>query len=82
MRSPEKATVLVDGKNVMPEVYEVNKIKTFSNEVISGQRKGFTGKAFTDIVNIGIGGSDLGPAMVVEVYNFTKPLKCAFCFQC
>ena len=71
LRSPEKATVLVDGKNVMPEVYEVkNKIKTFSNEVISGQRKGFTGKPFTDIVNIGIGGSDLGPAMVVEALQF------------
>ena len=73
LRSPEKATVLVDGKNVMPEVYEVkNKIKTFTNEVISGQRKGYTGKAFTDIVNIGIGGSDLGPAMVVEALQFYK----------
>jgi glucose-6-phosphate isomerase len=73
LRSPEKATVLVDGKNVMPEVYEVkNKIKTFTNEVISGQRKGFTGKPFTDIVNIGIGGSDLGPAMVVEALQFYK----------
>ncbi|MCZ8198290.1 MAG: glucose-6-phosphate isomerase [Flavobacterium sp.] len=73
LRAPEKATVLVDGKNVMPEVYEVkNKIKAFSNEVISGQRKGYTGKAFTDIVNIGIGGSDLGPAMVVEALQFYK----------
>ena len=73
LRAPEKATILVDGKNVMPEVYEVkNKIKTFTNEVISGQRKGFTGKAFTDIVNIGIGGSDLGPAMVVEALQFYK----------
>jgi glucose-6-phosphate isomerase len=73
LRSPEKATFLVDGKNVMPEVYEVkNKIKTFTNEVISGQRKGFTGKPFTDIVNIGIGGSDLGPAMVVEALQFYK----------
>ena len=73
LRAPEKATVLVDGKNVMPEVYEVkNKIKTFTNEVISGQRKGYTGKAFTDIVNIGIGGSDLGPAMVVEALQFYK----------
>lgn len=73
LRAPEKATVLVDGKNVIPEVYEVkNKIKTFTNEVISGQRKGYTGKAFTDIVNIGIGGSDLGPAMVVEALQFYK----------
>jgi glucose-6-phosphate isomerase len=73
LRAPENATVLVDGENVMPEVYSVkNKIKTFSNEIISGQRKGFTGKAFTDVVNIGIGGSDLGPAMVVEALQFYK----------
>ncbi|HJY11196.1 MAG TPA: glucose-6-phosphate isomerase, partial [Flavobacterium sp.] len=53
--------------------YEVkNKIKNFTNEVISGQRKGFTGKAFTDIVNIGIGGSDLGPVMAVEALQFYK----------
>ena len=73
LRSPETASVLVDGENVMPEIYAVkNKIKAFSNEVISGQRKGFTGKAFTDVVNIGIGGSDLGPAMVVEALQFYK----------
>ncbi|MEK8178862.1 glucose-6-phosphate isomerase [Flavobacterium buctense] len=73
LRSPETANVLVDGENVMPEIYAVkNKIKAFSNEVISGQRKGFTGKAFTDVVNIGIGGSDLGPAMVVEALQFYK----------
>ena len=73
LRSPENANVLVDGENVMPEIYAVkNKIKAFSNEVISGQRKGFTGKAFTDVVNIGIGGSDLGPAMVVEALQFYK----------
>ncbi|WP_224484147.1 glucose-6-phosphate isomerase [Robertkochia aurantiaca] len=64
-RSGEKVTV--DGENVIPEVYEVKeKIKTFSESVISGEKKGFTGKAFTDVVNIGIGGSDLGPAMVME----------------
>ncbi|NNT71226.1 glucose-6-phosphate isomerase [Flavobacterium sp. IMCC34852] len=73
LRSPENATVLVDGENVIPEIYTVkNKIKIFSNEVISGQRKGFTGKGFTDVVNIGIGGSDLGPAMVVEALQFYK----------
>ena len=73
LRAPESATVLVDGKNVMPEIYEVkNKIKAFSNEIISGELKGFTGKPFTDIVNIGIGGSDLGPAMVVEALQFYK----------
>jgi glucose-6-phosphate isomerase len=73
LRAPQNATVLVAGKNVLPEVFEVkNKIKNFSNEVISGTRKGFTGKAFTDIVNIGIGGSDLGPAMIVEALQFYK----------
>lgn len=73
LRAPENQVVLVDGENVMPEVFAVkNKIKTFSNEVIAGQRKGFTGKPFTDVVNIGIGGSDLGPAMVVEALQFYK----------
>lgn len=73
LRAKESANVLVDGINVMPEVYSVkNKIKNFSNEVISGNKKGFTGKQFTDIVNIGIGGSDLGPAMIVEALQFYK----------
>jgi glucose-6-phosphate isomerase len=73
LRAPESATVLVDGKNVMPEIYEVKRsIEKFTNEVSSGERKGHTGKAFTDIVNIGIGGSDLGPAMVVEALQFYK----------
>ncbi|MEM0543048.1 glucose-6-phosphate isomerase [Flavobacterium sp. j3] len=73
LRAPENAKVLVDGKNVIPEIYEVkNKMKNFTNEVISGVRKGYTGKPFTDVVNIGIGGSDLGPAMVVEALQFYK----------
>ncbi|WP_374399654.1 glucose-6-phosphate isomerase [Flavobacterium sp.] len=73
LRAKESANILVDGANVMPEVYSVkNKIKNFSNEVISGNKKGFTGKPFTDIVNIGIGGSDLGPAMIVEALQFYK----------
>jgi glucose-6-phosphate isomerase len=73
LRAKESAKVMVDGINVMPEIYSVkNKIKNFSNEVISGNKKGFTGKSFTDIVNIGIGGSDLGPAMIVEALQFYK----------
>ncbi len=57
--------VLVDGKDVMPEVKAVQaKMKAFCDEVISGKWKGYTGKEITDIVNIGIGGSDLGPAMI------------------
>jgi glucose-6-phosphate isomerase len=73
LRSPDNTTVFVDGINVMPEITAVkNKIKAFSNEIISGNRVGFSGKKFTDIVNIGIGGSDLGPAMVVEALQFYK----------
>ncbi|MDI9255947.1 glucose-6-phosphate isomerase [Flavobacterium sedimenticola] len=73
LRAPENSSVVVDGKNVMPEVFDVkNKIKNFSNDIISGKRKGYTGKAFTDVVNIGIGGSDLGPAMVADALQFYK----------
>lgn len=73
LRAKENTSVKVDGVNVMPEIYSVkNKIKNFSNEIISGQRKGFTGKTFTDVVNIGIGGSDLGPAMIVEALQYYK----------
>ena len=73
LRAPQSASVIVDGQNVIPEIYEVKaKIQKFSHEVISGQRKGFTGKPFTDVVNIGIGGSDLGPVMVVEALQFYK----------
>ena len=73
LRAPENAIVKVDGQNIIPEIYEVkNKIKAFTNEIVNGVRKGFTGKAFTDVVNIGIGGSDLGPAMVVEGLQFYK----------
>ena len=73
LRAPENSVINVDGKNVMPEVVAVkHKIKQFSEEVISGKRKGYSGKAFTDVVNIGIGGSDLGPAMVTEALKFYK----------
>jgi glucose-6-phosphate isomerase len=73
LRASASATVNVDGQNVMPEVFEVkNKIQAFTDEVVNGLRKGFTGKAFTDVVNIGIGGSDLGPAMAVEALQFYK----------
>jgi glucose-6-phosphate isomerase len=73
LRAPENAVFKVNGVNVMPEVYQVkHKIKAFTNQVVNGELKGFTGKAFTNIVNIGIGGSDLGPAMVVEALQFYK----------
>ena len=73
LRAPENADIKVDGVNVMPEIYSVkNKIKQFCDAIIGGSKKGYTGKAFTDVVNIGIGGSDLGPAMVVESLKFYK----------
>jgi glucose-6-phosphate isomerase len=73
LRAPENTIINVEGQNIIPEIFEVkNKIKTFTNQVINGERKGYTGKSFTDIVNIGIGGSDLGPAMVVEALQFYK----------
>jgi glucose-6-phosphate isomerase len=73
LRAPESAVINVDGENVIPEVFEVKKkIQNFTSEVISGERKGYTGKAFTDVVNIGIGGSDLGPVMAVEALQFYR----------
>ncbi|WP_298494444.1 glucose-6-phosphate isomerase [uncultured Algibacter sp.] len=73
LRAPKTAEFKVEGKNVMPEVYQVKeKIEGFTNEVVKGERKGYTGKPFTDVVNIGIGGSDLGPAMVVDSLQFYK----------
>ncbi|MFV8321704.1 glucose-6-phosphate isomerase [Flavobacterium sp. LS2R12] len=73
LRAKEAAIINVDGDNVVSEIYEVkSKIKAFTNEVTSGERTGYTGKSFTDVVNIGIGGSDLGPAMAVEALQFYK----------
>lgn len=73
LRAVPNAVVRVAGTDVMPEITRVKaKIKSFSQEIISGTRKGYTGKAFTDVVNIGIGGSDLGPAMVTEALKFYK----------
>lgn len=73
LRAKEEDVVRVDGENVMKEVASAKlKMKQFSAEVISGSKKGFTGKAFTDVVNIGIGGSDLGPVMITESLKFYK----------
>ncbi len=65
--------ILVDGKDVLPEVEKVrNQMKLFTAKVISGAWKGFSGQPITDVVNIGIGGSDLGPVMVVEALKHYK----------
>lgn len=67
LRNRSNVPMVVDGKNVMPAVNKVlNHMKDFCNKVISGAWKGFSGKKITDIVNVGIGGSDLGPLMVTE----------------
>lgn len=73
LRNRSNSPILVDGKDVMPDVNEVlEKMKGFSEKVISGKWKGYTNKAITDIVNIGIGGSDLGPVMVTEALKAYK----------
>jgi glucose-6-phosphate isomerase len=65
LRNRSNRPILADGKDVMPEVNGVlEKMRVFSDSVRSGEWKGYTGKAITDVVNIGIGGSDLGPQMV------------------
>lgn len=67
LRNRSNTPVYVDGKDVMPEVNAVlAKMKAFCQRIISGEWKGYTGKAITDVINIGIGGSDLGPYMVTE----------------
>ena len=73
LRAKKGDRVLLDGKNIVEEVHEVrDKIRDFSTAVITGRRKGHTGKAFTDVVNVGIGGSDLGPVMVTEALKFYR----------
>ena len=73
LRAKASEEIFVDGVNVVPEVYKVKEhIRSFSDEIISGTKRGYTGKAFTDVVNIGIGGSDLGPVMVTEALKFYK----------
>ncbi|TYA60109.1 glucose-6-phosphate isomerase [Formosa maritima] len=73
LRAGENEKILVNGQNIIPEISEVKKkIENFTNQIESGSKTGFTGKAFTDVVNIGIGGSDLGPSMVVSSLEFYK----------
>jgi len=73
LRNRDNQPVFVDGKDVMPEVNKVlEQMKKFSDRVILGEWKGYTGKEITDIVNIGIGGSDLGPVMVTEALKHYK----------
>src|SRR5881296_840675 len=68
LRAPKGASIVVDGENVVPQVQSVlDKMAVFSNRIRSGEWKGHTGKRIRNIINIGIGGSDLGPVMAYEV---------------
>lgn len=81
LRNRSNSPIIVDGADVMPEVNKVlRQIKDFSEKVRTGIWKGFTNKSITDIVNIGIGGSDLGPVMVTEALKFYKQPNLNFHF--
>ena len=81
LRAPKDASILVDGKNVVPEVHSVlDKMADFSNRVRSGAWKGHTGKQIRNVVNIGIGGSDLGPVMAYEALKHYSDRDMTFRF--
>jgi len=81
LRAPKDASILVDGKNVVPEVHSVlDKMADFSNRVRSGEWKGYTGKRIRNVINIGIGGSDLGPVMAYEALRYYSERSMTFRF--
>ena len=81
LRAPKGATIIVDGKNVVPEVHAVlDKMADFSNRVRSGEWKGHTGKRIKNVINIGIGGSDLGPVMAYEALKHYSERSLTFRF--
>jgi glucose-6-phosphate isomerase len=81
LRAPKDATITVDGKNVVPEVHAVlDRMSDFSNRVRSGEWKGHTGKRIRNVINIGIGGSDLGPVMAYEALRHYSERSMMFRF--
>ena len=81
LRAPRDASIVVDGKNVVPEVHVVlDKMAGFANRVRSGEWKGHTGKRIRNVVNIGIGGSDLGPVMAYEALRHYSERSMTFRF--
>jgi glucose-6-phosphate isomerase len=81
LRAPRRTSILVDGHNVVPDVHEVlDKMTDFSNRVRSGAWKGHTGKPIRNVVNIGIGGSDLGPVMAYEALKHYSERAMTFRF--
>ena len=70
LRAPRGTKVLVDGEDVMPGIHAVlDQMEAFSNRIRSGEWKGHTGKPIKNVVNIGIGGSDLGPVMALSLIH-------------
>src|SRR5246500_2900618 len=81
LRAPKGATILVDGKNVVPAAHEVlDKMAAFSNRIRSGEWVGHTGKGIRNVINIGIGGSDLGPVMAYEALKHYSDRNLTFRF--
>jgi len=81
LRAPKGEKILVDGQDVVPEVHAVlDKMAAFSNRIRSGQWRGHTGKPIKNIINIGIGGSDLGPVMAYEALRFYSDRSRTFRF--
>ena len=81
LRAPKDATIVVDGKNVIPEVHAVlDKMSNFSNRVRSGAWTGHTGKRIRNVINVGIGGSDLGPVMAYEALKHYSERSMTFRF--
>jgi glucose-6-phosphate isomerase len=81
LRAPRGTSIVVDGENVVPEVHAVlDRMTDFSNRVRSGEWKGHTGKAIRNVINVGIGGSDLGPVMAYEALKHYSDRKMTFRF--
>src|SRR6516164_7291738 len=81
LRAPKGASITVDGENVVPEVHAVlDKMADFSNRVRTGEWKGHTGKRVRNVINIGIGGSDLGPVMAYEALKHYSDRAMTFRF--
>jgi glucose-6-phosphate isomerase len=81
LRAPKGSTIIADGRNVVPDVHEVlGKMTVFANSIRNGDWKGYTGKPIRNIVNIGIGGSDLGPVMAYEALKFYSQRNLTFRF--
>src|SRR5207248_2965434 len=81
LRAPNGASIIVDGKNVVPQVHAVlDKMTNFAVRVRSGEWKGHSGKRIRNVVNIGIGGSDLGPVMAYEALRYYSDRAMTFRF--